>query len=318
MNPEKKGAALCRSSILKSIHEVGRELKKHRFVYFLSLLVAGYFFIFNYIPMYGVTIAFKNFSVKKGILGSDWVGLKYFREFFKSYYFTRTVTNTFLMSLYGLLWGFPAPILLALLLNEVKTNWFKRTIQTATYLPYFVSTVVIAGIIRIFLATNGVVNQFIQAFGGNASNLLAIPEYFRTIIISTNIWTSVGFGSILYLAALTAIDPGLYDAASIDGAGRMRKIWHISIPGIMNVVIIMLIFACGSLLSVNGEKILLLYNESTYKTADVIATFTYRKGLVENNFSYSTAVGLFNSLVNFILLVVTNYIAGRSSEYSLW
>ena len=228
------------------------------------------------------------------------------------------VTNTFLISLYSLLWGFPMPILLALMLNELRSQWFKRTVQTVTYIPHFISLVVICGLIRQFSLSGGVFNDIIAFFGGARTPLLQHPEYFRTIYVASGIWQEVGWSSIIYLAALTGVDPQLYEAAEIDGAGRLRQTWHITLPGILPVIIMLLILQMGSILNVGYEKCLLLYNESTFATADIISTYVYRKGLIDANFSYSTAVGLFNSVVNLLFLSATNWISNRATGIGLF
>jgi len=294
------------------------DLRKNRVVYLMALPMVVFFFVFCYVPMYGVLISFQDYNLIRGVLGSKWVGFKYFLEYFQSPYFFRTVRNTFLLSFYSLLWGFPAPILLALMINEVKTSWFKRVVQTMTYMTYFLSAVVICGIIRRFVAGDGLINDIVVMFGGARQNLIGQVNMFRTIYVASGIWTGIGWGSIIYLSALTAIDPELYDSASIDGCGRIRKMWHISLPGIANTVVIMLILACGGLLSVGFEKVLLLYSEGTFEVADVISTYVYRRGIEGGAFSFSTAVGLFNSAVNLVLLVSVNWLARKYSDYSLW
>lgn len=294
------------------------ELWRNRTIYLLALPVLAYYIIFAYIPMYGVTIAFKDYSPRLGILGSPWIGFRHFTSFFTSFYFFRIVRNTFLISFYDLLFGFPMPIILALMINEVKNRLFKRTMQTISYLPYFVSIVVISGIIKEFTQTDGLVNDIIEHFGGIRVNFLSLPEMFRSIFVSTNIWQNVGWGSIIYLAALSNIDPQLYDAADIDGANRFAKMRYVTIPGMMNVIVILLILRCGSLLSVGFEKVILLYNPLIYETSDVISSFVYRRGIEEASFSYSTAVGLFNSVINMLFLVIVNTISRRVSENSLW
>lgn len=292
--------------------------KRHKWKYILVIPVILFFLLFHYKPMYGILIAFKKYKPNRGIWGSDWVGLQYFYDFFTDYYFYRVVTNTFLISLYSLLWGFPMPVLLALMLNELRSQWFKRTVQTVTYIPHFISLVVICGLIRQFSLSGGVFNDIIAFFGGTRTPLLQHPEYFRTIYVASGIWQEVGWSSIIYLAALTGVDPQLYEAAEIDGAGRLRQTWHITLPGILPVIIMLLILQMGSILNVGYEKCLLLYNESTFATADIISTYVYRKGLIDANFSYSTAVGLFNSVVNLLFLSATNWISNRATGIGLF
>lgn len=310
MNPTNSGSSFAARAI--------KDIKKHRLIYLMALPVLVYYIIFCYVPMYGVLIAFKDYTPTLGIIGSKFVGLKWFIEFFNSYYFVRLIRNTFLISFYSLLWGFPMPIILALLLNEVKNNVFKKAIQTATYLPYFISLVVVCGIIVTFTSSNGVITEFAVRLGLPRGNLMANAEYFRAIYIASGIWQGMGWGSIIYIAALSGIDPGLYEAAMIDGAKRFRQIIHISIPGIMPTIIILLILNIGSLMSVGYEKIILLYGPTTYETADVISSFVYRKGIVENNFAYSSAIGLFNSVINFALLISANKISQKTTEIALW
>jgi len=287
-------------------------------VYLLALPVISYYFIFHYWPMYGAIIAFKNYSPSRGILESPWVGFEHFKTFFNSYYFLRVVRNTLLINLYDLIFGFPAPIIFALLLNEVRNDLFKRSIQTVTYIPHFISVIVICGMIVDFLSKKGLVNNIIEFFGGNAISFLIEPKWFRTIYVGSGIWQNLGWGSIVYLSALTGINPNLYEAARIDGAGRFKQVIHVTLPGIVPTIIILLILRIGNMMSLGFEKIILLYNPNTYETADVISSFVYRKGLLEMNYSYSSAVGLFNSVVNFILLISANKLSRMLSETSLW
>ncbi len=280
--------------------------------------VLAYYIIFCYIPIYGIQIAFKNFAPGLGIADSPWAGLTHFKSFFAGPYFLRTFVNTLLISLYSIIFSFPSSIILALLLNEVNNKYFKRTVQTVSYLPHFISTVVVCGIIREFTASNGLIGGIVEAFGGTPRTLLLDPGMFRPIYIISEIWQGIGWGSIIYLAALSGIDPTLYDAAVVDGAGRFRRMLHITLPGILPTIVIMLILRLGSIMGVGWEKIILLYNESIYSTADVISSYVYRKGLLEQNYSYSAAVGLFNSVINFALVVFANTFSRRISGTSLW
>lgn len=284
----------------------------------MLLPVVAYYAIFHYGPMYGVQIAFKDYIPYLGISGSEWVGLKHFEDFFNSYYFWRILRNTIIISVLELLFAFPAPIILALLLNEIRNNRFKRTVQTITYLPHFISIVVVVGIMVDFLARDGLINNVLGMFGVEAIAYMREPEWFRTIFIGSGIWQSVGWGSIIYLAAMSNIDPTLYEASKVDGANRWRQTINITIPGIMPTIIILLILQIGNLMSVGTEKILLMYNSNTYETADVIGTYVYRKGLLESNFSFSSAIGLFNSIINFALLVFANYLSKKTTETKLW
>lgn len=290
----------------------------NRALYIMLVPVILYYAVFRYAPMYGAIIAFKDFSPGKGIIGSPWVGLTHFKDFITGYYFSRTVINTVLISLYGLVFSFPAPIILALMLNEIKNNSFKRTIQTITYMPHFVSLVVICGIIMEFTATDGVINDFLVIFGSERTSLMQRPELFRTIYIASGIWQQVGWGTIIYLAAISGIDTELYEACTIDGGGRLRQLLHITLPGISSTIVILLILRMGSIMNVGFEKIILLYSPATYQTADVISSFVYRKGLQEFSFSYSAAVGLFNSAIDFFLVISANWISKKVNETSLW
>lgn len=277
-----------------------------------------FYLVFMYKPMYGAIIAFMDYRPAKGILGSDWVGVGQFVRFFHSPYFYRLIRNTIVLSIYSLLFCFTAPILLALLLNEVKGKRFKSITQTVSYLPHFISMVVAVGMIKEFCMTDGLINDIIVFFGGERSALLQNPALYRTIYIISDIWQEVGWGSIIYLAALAGIDSERYEAAAIDGAGKFRQMIHVTIPGIMPTVTIMLILRIGSLMNMGYEKTILLYNSSTYETADIISSYIYRVGLLEQNWSYSTAIGLFNSVINCILLLAANRISKKVTETSLW
>lgn len=306
------------SRIMKQGPVIAKDFSINKYIYLMAIPGVLFYIIFHYTPMYGAIIAFKNFRPSQGIMDSPWVGLRHFESFFNSYYFWTILKNTILLNFYELLWGFPAPIIMALLLNEVKNSRFKRTIQTVTYLPHFISTVVICGLIVDFTAKSGLVNNVLALLGGQRENLLMKPELFRTIYISTDIWQSVGWGTIVYLAALSGIDPELYNAATVDGASRLKQAIHVTLPGIAPTIVILLILRIGKMMSVGGEKILLLYSPTIYDTADVISTFVYRKGLIEANYSYSAAVGLFNSVINFALLILANKISRKVNETSLW
>nr|WP_246239666.1 MULTISPECIES: ABC transporter permease subunit [Paenibacillus] len=285
----------------------------------MILPVLAYYVLFHYAPMYGALIAFKNYSPMKGIMDSPWVGLAHFESFFSSYYFWRIFKNTILISLYSLLFEFPMPILLALLLNEVKNKTFKKTAQSITYMPYFISMIVICGMIKDFTNSGGFINTFfVSVMGTDGQAMLQKPELFRSLYVISDIWQRIGWESIIYMAALTGIDQEQYEAARIDGASRMQQIWNITLPGILPVIVIMFILRSGNLLNVGFEKIILLYNPVVYETADVISSFVYRKGLLEFNWSYSSAVGLFNSVLNLILLIAANRFSKRMTDNSLW
>lgn len=294
------------------------EFKRNKVIYLFIMIGFAYYIVFHYVPMLGIVMAFQNFSAGKGFLGSEWVGFANFVDFFKSVYFVRVLRNTVLLNFYQLLWSFPIPIILALLLNEIRCEPFKRVVQTVSYLPYFISMVVVAGLVIDFTSKDGLINSIFAFFGGERFSMLMEPKMFRTIYIASGIWQNAGWCSILYIAALTGINPDLYEAADIDGSGRFGKIIHVSLPGIMPTIIIMLILQIGSMMNVSFEKVILLYSPATYETSDVISSFIYRKGILEANYSYSAAVGLFNSIINCVLLVSTNAISRKLGETSLW
>lgn len=278
-----------------------------------------YFLIFCYRPMYGVIIAFKNFSPVKGITGSPWVGFDHFERFFHSYYFWDLLWNTFSISLYQLAIGFPLPILLALAFNEVRNGAFKKTVQTITYAPHFISVVVMAGMIITFLSpSSGIIVKIIELFGITPPSFLTDSHWFKTVYVLSDVWQSAGWGTIIYLAALSGVDPQLHEAAIVDGASRFKRVMNINLPTIVPTITIMLILNMGNILGVGYEKILLLQNSLNISSSDVISTFVYRSGLVSAQYSFSTAVGLFNSVVNAVLLIAVNRIAKRTSETSLW
>ncbi|NWL89394.1 MULTISPECIES: ABC transporter permease [unclassified Paenibacillus] len=278
-----------------------------------------YFLIFSYGPMYGIQIAFKNFIPTKGITGSPWVGFDHFERFFHSYYFWDLLWNTLSISLYELAVGFPIPIILALAFNEIRNGFFKKLAQTVTYAPHFISVVVMAGMIIAFLSpSTGIIIHLIEGLGLQAPAFLTDPRWFKTIYVLSGVWQSTGWGTIIYLAALSGVDPGLHEAAIIDGASRFQRIRHINIPTLLPTMTILLILNMGSLLGVGFEKILLLQNPLNMTSSDVISTFVYRSGLVDAQYSFSTAIGLFNSVINCILLITVNQIVRRTSENSLW
>lgn len=297
---------------------LGKDLVTNKSLYLMLLPVILYYIVFCYLPIYGAQIAFRDFKPRFGVLGSEWVGFENFVDFFKSVYFTRLIRNTLMINVLNLLIGFPAPILLALLLNEVRNLAFKKTVQTVSYLPHFISTVVVSGMIMQFVSTEGFITKSLTFFGVPQNNLLTIPEFFRSIYISSDIWQGIGWGSIIYIAAIAGINPELYEAAKIDGAGRIKQILHITLPGILSTIITLFILRIGTMMSLGYEKIILLYNPSIYETADVISTFVYRKGLLDLNYSFSTAVDLFNSVINLTLLFSANKIARKLTSSSLW
>lgn len=295
-----------------------RDMTQNWTLYLLVLPVLVFYTIFCYMPMYGALMAFKDYSPKYGVLGSPWAGMKYFEEFITNPYFWRILKNTLWISVSTLLFSFPAPIVLALLINELKQKWFAKTVQTLSYLPHFISLVVVCSLIKEFTASDGVINDFLAMFGIPRQTMLNNPRLFVPVYVASDIWQSIGWGSIIYLSALTGIDQELYDAARIDGAGRWKQTLHVTIPGIMPTVIIMLILRVGRLMGVGYEKIILLYNPAIYETSDVISSFVYRKGILERNYSYSAAVGLFNSVINCGLLFATNWFSRRMNQTSLW
>ncbi|CAG7636642.1 putative multiple-sugar transport system permease YteP [Paenibacillus solanacearum] len=286
--------------------------------YAMFLIPFVYFAVFHYIPLLGIVIAFKQYDVFQGVLDSPWVGTRYFRQFLGDPYFYKLLQNTLLLGLYHIVFSFPAPIVLALLLNELKHRAFKRFVQTVSYLPHFLSTVVVVGILVNFLAYDGIVNRFLGLMGVEPTHFLMMPEWFRTIYIGSEIWQGVGWGSIIYLAALTAVDPQLYEAAVIDGAGRWKQTLHVTLPGIAPTVILMLLFQIGAIMGVSFEKVLLLHNGSNHPASDVISLHVYQRGLVSNDFSYATAVGLFHSVVAVTLLTIANRLSRKVTETSLW
>ena len=304
---------------MKSIKgTLAKDLRRHKYKYILILPVLIYLAIFAYKPMYGVVIAFQDFRATLGIAGSEWVGLEQFRRAFADPYFWRAFKNTLSISLLSLVFSFPVPIILALLLNEVKSKWFGRTVQTITYMPHFISLVVVCGLVIEFCQTKGLLNDIIVAFGGERENLLANPTYFYPIYILSGIWAGAGWDSIIYLAALASIDQEQYEAAKIDGAGRWKQMLYITLPGLMPTVVMMLILRMGSILGVGYEKILLLYQPLTYNVADVISTYVYRKGMIDANYSFSTAVGLFDSVVGLILVVAVNKLSKKMGQSGLF
>lgn len=301
--------------------DIKKDLRKNRWIYLMAIPVIAYYVTFCYIPMAGIQIAFKNYNFGDGIWSSPWAanhGFQHFITFFKGPYAWRTIRNTLLLSFYNIIVCFPLPIILALLLNEVKCNPFKRVIQTVSYLPHFISLVVICGLIKEFTASNGLISTLLSYVGVRPETMLLNQNRFRPIYVLSELWQTLGWNSIIYLAALSGVDPNLYDAAAVDGAGRFRRVLHVTIPAILPTIIIMFILRVGQFMSVGYDKILLLYNSSIYETADTISTFVYRKGLVESNFSFSAAVGLINSVVNFILVVTVNKISNKVGETSLW
>jgi len=299
-------------------YRAAKDWKRNRSLYLLVLPVLIFYIMFHYKPMYGAIIAFKDYTPRLGVNGSPWVGLENFNRFFKSIYFVRLIKNTILLSLYNLIFGFPAPIILALLLNEVRSKKFKSVAQTITYLPHFISLIVVTGMLTNFAMTSGLFNDIIVMLGGSRSALLQNPKLYRTIYVASSVWQEIGWSSIIYLSALAGVDSQLYEAAQIDGAGKWKQLLNVTMPAIAPTIIIMLILKIGGLMNMGYEKTILLYNPATYDTADIISSYVYRVGLLEQDWSYSTAIGLFNSVINFGLLIFANRLSRRYSETSLW
>ena len=295
-----------------------RDWQRNKALYIMVIPVLAFYIIYHYKPMYGAIMAFMDYNPRLGFSGSEWVGFANFTRFFESPYFVKLLRNTLLLSVYGIIFEFPAPIILALLLNEIKSTKFKKAVQTITYLPHFISLVVVTGIIKEFCQSTGLINDIIVALGGTRSALLQNPDLYRTIYIVSDIWQGVGWGSIIYLSALSGIDQQLYEAAEIDGAGRWKQMLNVTLPGIAPTIITMLIMRLGQVLGSSYEKTILLYNEATYDTADVISSYIYRVGLLDRDWGYSAAIGLFNSVINLVLLIAANKISKRVSETSLW
>lgn len=289
-----------------------KDLSNFGGAYLMGIPVIIFYIIFHYKPLFGALIAFKDYKPRRGIWGSPWVGFKHFQSFFDSFYFERLIGNTLTISLAGLLFAFPIAIIFALLINEIQNNKFKRSIQTISYMPHFISTVVICSMIRLFVDSNGFIVAILEAVGFNiGQSLLNLPNAFVPIYVLSDIWQQTGWNCIIYLAALGGIDPELYEAARIDGANRWKQTLHVTLPGILETVVLLLILRVGSLMGVGHEKIILLYNDYTMETADVISSYVYRRGLINGDYSFSAAVGLFNSAINFALVVIANKISNK-------
>jgi putative aldouronate transport system permease protein len=293
-------------------------IKENRYLYIMFLLPFIYFILFKYGAMFGLLIGFQNFNVFAGIWHSEWVGFEYFRDFMSEPYFWKVVRNTVVINVLMLIFYFPTPIILALLINEVRHALFRKVVQSVSYMPHFLSTVVVCGMLVNLLSSDGMMNQLLTWLGMEKIPFLMRSDWFRTIYVASEIWQKVGWGSIIYLAALSGIDPSLYEAARMDGANRIKQIWHITIPGIAPVISILFLLTLGDMLSVGFEKILLLYTGPTYETADVISTYIYRRGLLGADFSYGTAVGFFQSVLALILVYGANAGARKLGSTSLW
>lgn len=301
----------------KRIDVIRKDFRRNWVLYLIVLPVIVWYLLFAYKPMYGAFIAFQDYRPAQGF-GKNWVGFKHFIRFFQNPFFGRLLRNTVLISFYNLIFGFPVPIILALLFNEVKSKKFKSITQTFMYLPHFVSLVVVCGMLKQFCMTTGLFNSILGFFGIEASPLLQKPEWYRTIYVASNIWKNFGWDSIIYVAALSGVDTQLYEAARVDGAGKWKQMLHVTLPGITPTVVIMLILKIGSMMSIGYEKTLLLYNETIYETADILSTYVYRVGLMDKQYSYAAATDLFNSGINIFLVIAANKISRKVSQTSLW
>jgi putative aldouronate transport system permease protein len=317
--PVKK--ASIKTAALKDLTPFGRFLRDlyvNRELYLIFIPVLAYYILFHYGPMYGAIIAFKNYRPVQGILGSPWVGLKHFKTFFGSYYFWTLLRNTLTLSITSLLVSFPSEILLALLLNELKSKKFARVVQTVTYMPHFISLVVVCGMVLQFTKSNGFITYLLGFFGFPQQTMLNNPNLFLPVYVISGIWQEIGWGSIIYLAALAGIDQELYEAAEIDGAGRLKKMIYITLPGLLPTITVLFIMRVGKIMSLGSEKVLLLYNPAIYDKADVISTYVYRRGIENTDWSFSAAVGLFNSVINFLLVLSVNELSRKVNQLSLW
>ena len=310
--------ALINTAVKKtSGFKLRRTFRMYWMLYVMLAPVVLYYIIFCYLPMFGIVIAFKDYRPSRGILASQWVGFRHFTTYFNSIYFWRNVRNTLSINGLGLLFGFPAPILLALLLNEAGNQRFKKTVQTITYMPHFISTVIVVSITMNFVSTQGLINEVLGFMNLPPIRYSSDTSVFYPTYIISGIWQNIGWDSIIYLAALSGIDPQLYEAATIDGAGRFQRIWHITLPGIASTISIMLILRIGSIMSVGIEKIILMYSPGLYEVADVISTYVYRRGLQEGQMSFASAVGLFNSVINFIFVLSADRLCKKLGQSGL-
>ncbi|MFB9278789.1 ABC transporter permease [Cohnella cellulosilytica] len=288
-------------------------------LYVILIIPVSWLIIFQYVPMLGIQLAFKDFYVMKGIWGSPWVGTKYFEQFFNSPSFYTVIRNTVLINVYTLAAGFIFPIALAVGLNELRSRWFKKMVQTVTYMPHFISTVVMVGLVMQALDPRvGIVNQVIGLFGGESIDFMGSPGYFRSVYVWSEVWQATGFSAIIYLAALSSVDPALNEAATIDGASVVQRIWHVDLPSIRPTIVILFILSLGNVMNIGFEKIFLMQNGLNASNSEVIATWVYKVGLQSSNFSFGTAIGFFNSVINFAILLVANSIARRASGSALW
>lgn len=298
---------------------IKKDLKRNWLLWVMFLPVIVYYAIFNYAPMYGILLAFKDYKVKKGIMGSPWVGFKYFERFFSGYYFWDLIKNTLGISIYSLVVGFPLAIVFALLLHYLTLGKLKKVVQMVSYAPYFISTVVICGMLTIFMdPTNGVFNKILGIFGHESIAFLSVPEYFKSIYVWSGVWQGMGWSAIIYISTLAGVDYEMHEAAIIDGASKLQRIWYIDLPSIRPTIVMLLIMNLGSLMNVGFEKVYLLQNDLNFTASDIISTYTYRVGLINSEFGYSTAVGLFNTVINLIILVTANTTARKVTGDSLW
>ena len=318
-----KGGIICVSTLAKAKSKtpkapkrgkpLGRRILENWQLYVMLIIPIVITVIYKYIPMYGIQIAFRNYKAAKGFFGSDWVGLEWFERFFTAPTFGRMITNTIKLSVYSLLWSFPIPIILSLAINQLRFKRYKRVVQTVLYAPHFISIMVVCGMIRIFLSPYG---GLVNLLSGSQIDYMTVPEAFRTIYIASGIWQDAGWGTIIYLATLSAVDPGLYEAAKIDGASMFQRIWVIDIPELIPMIILQLIMAASGIMSVGFEKVFLLQTQLNKATSDVIAVYVYEQGIIDHAYSYSTAIGLFNTVINIILLIVVNKIAKKAADVS--
>lgn len=314
-----KSSATAKKKSISPGAFVANELKRHWQLYVMLILPLTYLIIFAYIPMGGVIIAFKDYSIRGGIWGSDWVGFKHFINFFKTPDFVKLLRNTLILSLYNLVITFPMPIILALAVNELKSKAYKKVVQMVTYMPYFISTVVLVGTMKnIFSPRTGLINNIIALFGGAQTDFMGNPDLFRTMYVWSGVWQGMGYSAVIYIAALANVDSSQVEASLMDGAGRFARVWHVDLPAIMPTIVIQLILAVGSVMSLGYEKVFLMQNPVNTEVSEVISTFVYKRGIAGFQYSYSAAVGLFNSVVNLVLIALANVFAKKVGETSLW
>ncbi len=310
-----------KAAVIRKKKKIGKNIvKENILIYLMMLPTLLLIFVFSYIPMYGLVISFQDYAPGAGFFGDGvkWVGLKWFRRFIEGHYFSRLIKNTLVLSGLNLMFGVTAPILFALLIDQIRHIRYKKFVQTVSYMPYFISTVVVAGMVISFLTNDGILTNLFSFFGLPRKDYHIDSAAFPWIYTATNVWKGFGFGSILYCSVISSIDPGLYEAAKLDGANRAQQVWHVTLPGMRSVIAINLIMAMGAVLSSNSELILLLYTPATYNVADVIGTYTYRLGILEGQYSYTTAAGLFTSLIGFMLTFLANKISNKLTGYGLW